>query len=45
MNLLLMYLFTALVFSFLCSLLESVLLSITPGFIGAYEKNAPVTGD
>lgn len=44
MNLLLMYLFMALVFSFLCSLLESVLLSITPGFIGAYEKKAPVTG-
>jgi CBS domain containing-hemolysin-like protein len=44
MHLLLIYLFTALGFSFLCSLLESVLLSITPGFIGAYEKKAPVTG-
>ena len=40
MNYLLFYLFTALGVSFLCSLLESVLLSITPGFIGAYEKNS-----
>jgi CBS domain containing-hemolysin-like protein len=44
MQLLLIYLFTALGFSFLCSLLESVLLSVTPGFIGAYEKKAPSTG-
>ena len=44
MNYLLFYLFTALGVSFLCSLLESVLLSITPGFIGAYEKNSPGTG-
>jgi len=44
MHLLLIYLFTALGLSFLCSLLESVFLSITPGFIGAYEKKAPVTG-
>lgn len=44
MQLLLIYLFTALGFSFLCSLLESVLLSVTPGFMGAYEKEAPRTG-
>jgi len=44
MHLLLIYLFTALGFSFLCSLLESVLLSVTPGFMGAYEKKAPKTG-
>jgi Mg2+/Co2+ transporter CorB len=44
MQLLLIYLFTALVFSFLCSLLESVLLSVTPGFMGAYEKKSPRTG-
>lgn len=44
MQLLLIYLFTALVFSFLCSLLESVLLSVTPGFMGACEKKAPRTG-
>lgn len=44
MNLLLIYLFTALSLSFLCSVLESVLLSISPGFLGAYEKKAPKTG-
>jgi CBS domain containing-hemolysin-like protein len=44
MQLLLIYLFTALGFSFLCSLLESVLLSITPGFMGVYEKKAPKNG-
>ncbi len=44
MNYLLFYLFTALGVSFLCSLLESVLLSITPGFIGVYEKKSPGTG-
>jgi CBS domain containing-hemolysin-like protein len=44
MQLLLIYLFSALVFSFLCSLLESVLLSVTPGFMGAYEKKSPSTG-
>lgn len=44
MKLLLIYLFTALGLSFLCSLLESVLLSVTPGFMGAYEKKAPITG-
>jgi CBS domain containing-hemolysin-like protein len=44
MYLLLVYLFTALGFSFLCSLLESVLLSITPGFMAAFEKKSLKTG-
>jgi len=44
MKLLLIYLFAALGFSFLCSLLESALLSVTPGFVWAYEKKAPTTG-
>ena len=44
MSLLLVYLFIALGFSFLCSMLESVLLSTTLGFIGAYEKKHPRTG-
>jgi CBS domain containing-hemolysin-like protein len=35
MELLLFYLFIALGFSFLCSLLEAIILSITPSFIGA----------
>ena len=44
MHLLFVYLFIALIFSFLCSLLESALLSVTPGFIGAFEKKSPKTG-
>lgn len=44
MALLLFYLFLALGVSFLCSLLESVLLSITPGFVEAYRQKAPKTG-
>lgn len=44
MYLLLLYLFIALGFSFLCSLLESVLLSITPGYLGAYGKRSPKNG-
>lgn len=44
MQLLLLYLFVALAVSFLCSVLESVLLSITPGFVGAFEKSSPGTG-
>jgi CBS domain containing-hemolysin-like protein len=44
MKLLFFYLFIALGFSFLCSLLESILLSITPGFIGAHENASPKTG-
>ncbi len=44
MQLLIFYLLVVLCFSFLCSLLESVLLSITPGFAAAYEKKSPKTG-
>lgn len=44
MELLLLFLFIALGVSFLCSILESVLLSVTPGFVGAYEKSSPKTG-
>ena len=38
MTLLLFYLFIAVFFSFLCSILEAVLLSITPSFVGAKKK-------
>ncbi|MFO8084560.1 MAG: CNNM domain-containing protein [Desulfobacterales bacterium] len=44
MNLLLFYLFMALGISFLCSLLEAVLLSITPGFAESTEYRSPRTG-
>ncbi len=44
MNLLLFYLFLALGVSFLCSLLESVLLSITPSYASAFEKRSPRIG-
>ena len=38
MTLLILYLFIAIFFSFLCSILEAVLLSITPSYIGAKKK-------
>ena len=38
MTLLFLYLFIAIFFSFLCSILEAVLLSITPSYIGAKKK-------
>ena len=38
MTLLFFYLFVAVFFSFLCSILEAVLLSVTPSFIGAKKK-------
>lgn len=41
---LILYLFLALAVSFLCSILESVFLSLTPGFVGAFEKSSPRTG-
>lgn len=44
MTLLVFYLLLALGVSFLCSVLESVLLSITPSFTVAYEKEHPVSG-
>jgi CBS domain containing-hemolysin-like protein len=45
MSLLLFYLFIALGVSFLCSLLESVILSITPAYAASFEKQSPRTGD
>jgi CBS domain containing-hemolysin-like protein len=44
MRLLFFYLFLALGVSFLCSLLESVILSITPGFAESTENRSPRTG-
>lgn len=38
MTLLFLYLVIALLFSFLCSLLEAILLSITPTFVAAKAK-------
>jgi len=40
MTLLLFYLFLALFVSFICSVLEAVLLSITPSFIGSLDDNS-----
>lgn len=45
MGLLIFYLFLALCISFLCSVMESVLLSVTPSFAAAYEKQSPRTGE
>lgn len=44
MHLLLFYLFLALGVSFLCSIMESVLLSVTPGFAAALEESSPRLG-
>jgi len=44
MTLLICFLFLALGVSFLCSILESVLLSVTPSFVAAFEKNYPKLG-
>lgn len=44
MLLLWFYLFLALGVSFMCSVMESVLLSITPSFTAAYEEKAPRRG-
>lgn len=38
MTLLILYLFIAIFFSFLCSILEAVLLSVTPSYVGAKRK-------
>jgi CBS domain containing-hemolysin-like protein len=45
MELLLIYLFIALGFSFLCSMLEATLLSISPSFIGAKVKEGKKYGN
>jgi len=44
MSLLVFYLFVALFFSFLCSILEAVLLSVTPGYASALKKKSPKSG-
>ena len=44
MYLLIFYLFLALGVSFLCSIMESVLLSVTPSFSVAYEDKSPRMG-
>lgn len=44
MGLLLFYLFLAIGVSFLCSILEAVLLSISPSYVAVQEKENPVTG-
>ncbi|MFW5908160.1 MAG: CNNM domain-containing protein [Desulfosalsimonas sp.] len=44
MTLLFFYLILALAISFLCSIMESVLLSITPTFTAAFEEVHPKTG-
>lgn len=44
MGLLLLYLFIALFFSFLCSVLEAVLLSITPSYISIASQEDPELG-
>ncbi|RDV11983.1 DUF21 domain-containing protein [Pontibacter diazotrophicus] len=44
MGLLLLYLFIALLFSFLCSVLEAVLLSITPSYISIASQEDPALG-
>lgn len=44
MILLLTFLFLALSISFLCSIMESVLLSVTPSYVAAYEKKSPEKG-
>lgn len=45
MGLLLLYLFIALFFSFLCSVLEAVLLSITPAYVSIMSQESPSLGD
>ncbi len=44
MTLLLFYLFLALGVSFFCSVLESVLLSVTPSYVGIMENKDPTLG-
>ena len=44
MTLLLFYLFIAIGVSFLCSILEAVLLSITPSYIGKIKRSSPKSG-
>ncbi|MDR9417136.1 MAG: hemolysin family protein [Gracilimonas sp.] len=45
MGLLIFYLLLAIGVSFLCSILEAVLLSISPSFVAVQEKNNPAVGE
>ena len=45
MALLLLYLFLALGVSFVCSILEAVLLSITPSYIAVMQKEGGTVGE
>ena len=45
MTLLLIFVFVSLGFSFLCSVLEAVLLSITPSFVASLSNNRPAIGE
>ncbi len=44
MDLLLLYFFAAVIISFICSILESVLLSVNMAYISVLEKERPTTG-
>lgn len=44
MVLLIIYCLIAIVFTFLCSIMESVFLSITPSFVASFEKQNPKVG-
>lgn len=44
MTLLVIYCTIAIIVCFLCSIMESVFLSITPSFVASYEKNNPKIG-
>ncbi|TLD83995.1 DUF21 domain-containing protein [Helicobacter sp. MIT 11-5569] len=44
MILLVIYCLIAIVFTFLCSIMESVFLSITPSFVASFEKQNPKVG-
>ncbi len=42
MILLIIYCLIAIVFTFLCSIMESVFLSITPSFVASFEKQVVI---
>ncbi len=44
MDLLLLYFFSAVIISFICSILESVLLSVNMAYVSVLEKERPATG-
>lgn len=45
MTLLIFYISVALIFSFLCSILEAVLLSVTPAYVASAVEERPKTGE